>query len=72
VVWLYHSHGYEARDTDAVLIGAIVVTKKGMARPDGSPKDVDREFVPLSSSSTKTTAGIWTTTFRPSPAIRRA
>jgi manganese oxidase len=45
VVWLYHSHGYEARDTDAGLIGAIVVTKKGMARPDGSPKDVDHEFV---------------------------
>jgi FtsP/CotA-like multicopper oxidase with cupredoxin domain len=45
VVWLYHSHNYEARDTDAGLIGAIVVSKKGMARPDGTPKDVDREFV---------------------------
>jgi len=45
VVWLYHSHNYEPRDTDAGLIGAIVITKKGMARPDGTPKDVDREFV---------------------------
>lgn len=45
VVWLYHSHNYEARDTDAGLIGAIVITKKGMARADGTPKDVDREFV---------------------------
>jgi FtsP/CotA-like multicopper oxidase with cupredoxin domain len=45
VVWLYHSHNYEPRDTDAGLIGAIVITKKGMARADGSPKDVDREFV---------------------------
>lgn len=45
VVWLYHSHNYEPRDTDAGLIGAIVITKKGMARDDGTPKDVDREFV---------------------------
>lgn len=45
VVWLYHSHNYEPRDTDAGLIGALVITKKGMAKADGSPKDVDREFV---------------------------
>jgi hephaestin len=45
VVWLYHSHNYEPRDTDAGLIGALVITKKGMARLDGTPKDVDREFV---------------------------
>jgi hephaestin len=45
VVWLYHSHNYEAKDTDAGLIGAIIVTSKGMAREDGTPKDVDREFV---------------------------
>jgi FtsP/CotA-like multicopper oxidase with cupredoxin domain len=45
VVWLYHSHAYEAKDTEAGLIGTIIVTRRGMARPDGSPKDVDREFV---------------------------
>jgi FtsP/CotA-like multicopper oxidase with cupredoxin domain len=45
VVWLYHSHNYESHDTNAGLIGAIIVTRKGMARPDGTPKDVDREFV---------------------------
>lgn len=45
VVWLYHSHNYEPRDTDAGLIGAIIITRKGMARADGTPKDVDREFV---------------------------
>jgi manganese oxidase len=45
VVWLYHSHNYEPRDTDAGLIGALVITRKGMARADGTPKDVDREFV---------------------------
>ena len=45
VVWLYHSHNYEPRDTDAGLIGSIIINRKGMAREDGTPKDVDREFV---------------------------
>jgi FtsP/CotA-like multicopper oxidase with cupredoxin domain len=45
MMWLYHSHNYEPKDTEAGLIGTILVTRRGMARPDGSPKDVDREFV---------------------------
>ena len=45
IVWLYHSHNYEGKDTNAGLIGTIIITRKGMARPDGTPKDVDREFV---------------------------
>lgn len=45
IVWLYHSH--EARDIESGLIGAIIITKRGMAGPDGRPKDVDREFVAL-------------------------
>jgi len=45
VVWLYHSH--ENRDVESGLIGAIIITGKGMAGPDGKPKDVDREFVTL-------------------------
>lgn len=45
VVWLYHSHVDERRDVNAGLIGAIVVTARGMAKPDGTPKDVDREVV---------------------------
>jgi FtsP/CotA-like multicopper oxidase with cupredoxin domain len=47
VVWFYHSHVEDQRDVDAGLVGAIVVTARGMARPDGTPKDVDREFVAL-------------------------
>ncbi len=43
--WLYHSHVDEGRDINTGLIGPIIVTRRGMARPDGSPKDVDREFV---------------------------
>ena len=31
----------------AGLIGAIIVTRRGMADADGKPKDVDREFVCL-------------------------
>jgi FtsP/CotA-like multicopper oxidase with cupredoxin domain len=47
IVWLYHSHVHERQDVNAGLIGAIIVTRKGMARPDGTPKDVDHEFVAL-------------------------
>ena len=45
IVWLYHSHADEQKDVDSGLIGAIVVTARGMAKPDGTPQDVDREFV---------------------------
>jgi hephaestin len=47
VVWLYHSHNWEPRDINAGLIGPMVITRRGAARPDGSPKDVDREFAML-------------------------
>jgi FtsP/CotA-like multicopper oxidase with cupredoxin domain len=47
VLWMYHSHVDEPGDTNAGLIGPIVVTKKGMAKPDGSPSDVDRELFTL-------------------------
>ena len=41
----YHSHADEAADTYAGLMGAIVVSRRGSSRPDGTPADVDREFV---------------------------
>jgi manganese oxidase len=47
VVWLYHSHNWEPKDVNAGLVGPMVITRRGMARPDGSPKDVDREFATL-------------------------
>jgi len=43
--WLYHSHVDEGKDINSGLIGPIIITRRGMARPDGSPKDVDREFI---------------------------
>jgi manganese oxidase len=45
IVWMYHSHVEEEKDVNAGLIGPLIVTARGQARPDGSPKDVDREFV---------------------------
>jgi len=47
IVWEYHSHTDEPADTNAGLIGPIIITRTGMALPDGRPRDVDREFVTL-------------------------
>jgi FtsP/CotA-like multicopper oxidase with cupredoxin domain len=47
VFWLYHSHCDELRDVASGLFGVIVVTRRGMALPDGRPKDVDHEFVSM-------------------------
>tara|TARA_R110000787_G_scaffold277159_1_gene386319 strand:- start:3117 stop:4220 length:1104 start_codon:yes stop_codon:yes gene_type:complete len=43
LVWLYHGHVDSIADTNSGLVGAIVVTAKGKANLDGTPKDVDRE-----------------------------
>jgi FtsP/CotA-like multicopper oxidase with cupredoxin domain len=43
VMWTYHSHTDEVRDTYAGLMGPMVITAPGKARDDGSPVDVDRE-----------------------------
>ncbi len=45
VMWMYHSHTDEGKDIETGLIGPLIVTARGMARPDGRPQDVDREFV---------------------------
>jgi hephaestin len=45
VMWMYHSHANEVADDYAGLAGPVIVTKASMARPDGTPNDVDREFV---------------------------
>lgn len=45
MMWMYHSHVDEVADVYTGLMGPIIVTREGMARPDGSPEDVDREFV---------------------------
>jgi FtsP/CotA-like multicopper oxidase with cupredoxin domain len=47
VFWMYHSHSDEVGDTFAGLMGPMIVTARGKARADGSPIDVDREFVTM-------------------------
>jgi hephaestin len=44
VMWMYHSHTDEVGDTYAGLMGPMEITRRGMARADGGPKDVDREL----------------------------
>src|SRR6185369_3731595 len=45
VMWMYHSHTDEIGDTYAGLIGPMIVTARGQARADGTPRSVDRELV---------------------------
>jgi hephaestin len=45
VMWMYHSHTDEVGDTYSGLIGPVIVTAKGQADRDGSPRGVDREIV---------------------------
>jgi manganese oxidase len=47
ILWMYHSHVDEPADTNAGLIGPIIITRRGAALPDGRPDDLDREFVTL-------------------------
>ena len=44
---MYHSHVDEHKDINAGLMGPMIITAPGKSRPDGSPVDVDREFVTM-------------------------
>jgi len=45
VLWMYHSHVVEPMDMNTGLIGPIIITARNQNRPDGSPKDVNLEFI---------------------------
>ncbi len=45
IVWWYHAHVDPGIEINSGLLGPIIVTAKGKAKPDGTPKDVDREFI---------------------------
>lgn len=45
ILWMYHGHFVESKDMNTGLMGPIIITKLGGSKPDGSPKDVDKEFV---------------------------
>jgi len=57
--WLYHSHVDEGKDINSGLIGPMIITRQGMARADGSPKDVDREFVANYGIFDETLSWLW-------------
>ncbi|MDX3853698.1 multicopper oxidase domain-containing protein [Streptomyces sp. AK02-01A] len=46
LVWLYHDHAVDmgVPGTQAGLVGPLVITRRGAARADGGPADVDHEF----------------------------
>jgi hephaestin len=45
ILWMYHSHTDEVGDDYAGLVGPMIITRADAARPDGTPEDVDREFI---------------------------
>jgi FtsP/CotA-like multicopper oxidase with cupredoxin domain len=45
ILWMYHSHVNEPRDENGGLIGPMIISARGTTRPDGTPRDADREFV---------------------------
>jgi hephaestin len=45
ILWMYHSHVREDQDISSGLMGPIIISARGMTKSDGTPKDVDREFV---------------------------
>ncbi len=49
IVWLYHSHVMGEEEMNLGLVGAIIITRKGMeiSYSNPSPRDVDHEFISL-------------------------
>lgn len=48
IVWLYHSHVDEMKDTNAGLVGPIIISRAGISTDaNAKPSDVDKEFVVL-------------------------
>jgi hypothetical protein len=45
IVWWYHPHVEEGQEVNLGLLGPIIITRRGHAHPDGTPVDVDQEFV---------------------------
>jgi len=46
-IWTYHSHVNGPQDIYDGLVGPIIVTSAAHARSDGTPDDVDKEFVTM-------------------------
>ena len=46
-IWMYYSAANGPQDVYDGLVGPIIVTSKAYARDDGTPDDVDKEFVTM-------------------------
>ena len=45
VMWMYHSHTDEIKDTNSGLMGPMIIYPDGALRADGSVAGIDREFI---------------------------
>jgi len=70
IAWMYHSHVNEVRDVNTGLVGVILVSRYSAAT-NGRPADIDREFVMLFPSSTRTSAGTSIATSLPTCLVLR-
>ena len=70
-LWLYHSHVNEQRDVAAGLVGPMLISAKGSLTPDGTPRDVDREFVVILYTLDERRVGTSTSTSRSTSSRRR-
>ncbi|KAL9652111.1 hypothetical protein ABK040_015912 [Willaertia magna] len=58
--WLYHSHSLdEPAESESGLMGYIVVSRKGCAKKNGRPKDVDRELFTLFRTFNEMASKLW-------------
>jgi len=70
VLWMYHSHTDELSDVNTGLIGPIVITRKGAAKPDGSPSDVQHEVFSTFAQFDEAHSRLWNANVA-DPAINR-
>ena len=45
ILCVYHTQWIQSRDVNAGLLGPIIISRKGSTKSDGTPQDVDREFI---------------------------
>lgn len=60
-VWWYHSHVNATQDVQDGLVGPIVITSAQNAKFDGTPNDVDKEFVTMFLIFDQSTPGMTST-----------
>jgi manganese oxidase len=64
VLYVYSSDVAQSADENAGLIGPLIVTRRGAARTDGSPQDVDQEVYTLFSAQRESLSPLLETNLR--------